>query len=267
MTATSQLVRYLKSPDAVEGWLNEYSAELITDINRVQIEERVSGSVGEIGVHHGRLFILLRLLRRPEEASVAIDVFGDQHLNVDQSGRGDLAKFQSNVEQWSGSDQLIIIRKSSLDVEARELLEMAGTFRLFSIDGGHTEECAYSDLRLADAVLSPDGVAILDDFSNHHWPSVAAGAARFFLDPTTLGRPFATSPNKMYVAAPEHHQTYRSALRRSQAAHLYRTCTMFGREVDIYEARKGRMLDKIPGIGVARKAAHRLHALIVRRGA
>ena len=264
MTATCQLVRYLKSLGAVEGWLDVYSAELIADLNRIQIAEGIVGSVGEIGVHHGRLFVLLRLLRRPGEASVAIDVFGDQHLNVDQSGRGDLSKFQSNVERWSGSDELIIIRKSSLDVEAKELLEKAGTFRLFSVDGGHTEECAYSDLRLADAILSPGGLAILDDFSNHHWPSVAAGAARFFLDPTTVARPFATSPNKMYVAAPGHHEAYRSALRHSQAAHLYRTCTMFGREVDIYEARKSRTLHKIPGMKAALKVAHRLEGLLAR---
>lgn len=261
---TAQLDRYLKSPGAVEGWLDGYSAELIRDLNDIQLAEGTTGSVGEIGVHHGRLFILLRLLRRPGEASTAIDVFGDQQLNTDGSGRGDLAIFQSNVERWSGNDQLIIITKSSLHVQAKELLEKARTFRLFSVDGGHTEECALCDLRLAEAVLSPGGVVILDDFSNHHWPSVAAGAARFFLDPTTVARPFATSPNKMYVAAPEHHQTYRSALRRSQAAHLYRTCTMFGHEVDIYEARKSRMLHKIPGMKAALKNAQRFRSLLTR---
>jgi hypothetical protein len=261
---TTQLDRYLKSPKGVEGWLDRYSAELIKHLNDIQLAEGIAGSVGEIGVHHGRLFILLRLLRRPGETSVAIDVFGDQHLNTDGSGHGDLDRFQSNVERWSGTDDLIIIRQSSLLVQAKELLDKAGTFRLFSVDGGHTEECAFSDLLLADAVLSTGGVAILDDFSNHHWPSVAAGAARFFLDPTSVARPFATSPNKMYVAAPEHHQTYRRAFRRSRGAHLYRTCTMFGHEVDIYEVRQNDTLQKIPGMKRALKHVRRLKTFLAR---
>ena len=255
---TSQLDRYIRSPEGVDGWLDRFSAQIIRELNDIQLAEGITGSMGEIGVHHGRLFILLRLLRRHDEASVAVDVFENQHLNTDGSGRGDLEIFQANVERWSGKDKLIIIRKSSLDVQASELTENAGTFRLFSVDGGHTEECAFSDLLLADAVLSAGGVAILDDFSNHHWPSVAAGAARFFLDGSTVARPFATSPNKMYLAAPEYHHSYRSALRRAHPARLYRTCTMFDHEVDIYEPAKRRPLHKIRLVRAVLKKARRV---------
>jgi peptide chain release factor 2 len=51
----------------------------------------------EIGVHHGRLFIPMALARRPGERALAIDVFEDQHLNVDHSGKGDRARFEENV--------------------------------------------------------------------------------------------------------------------------------------------------------------------------
>src|SRR4051812_45417818 len=172
MPTMSARERYLKSQNAVKGWLDPYSAEVIAELGCVQEAQGVAGAVGEIGVHEGRLFILLRLLRQPGEKSIAIDVFEDQHLNVDRSGRGNLGRFEHNVETWSGHDGLVIIQKSSLDVPPNELLERGGEFRLFSVDGGHTEECAYSDLRLAEAVLAPAGIIILDDFSNHHWPSV-----------------------------------------------------------------------------------------------
>ena len=262
MTTKSALDLYLKSQTAVKGWLDPYSAEVIAELGRFQAADGVAGSVGEIGVHHGRLFILLRLLRRSGEQSVAIDVFEDEHLNIDLSGRGDRGKFSENVERWSGDENLIVIQKSSLDVTPEELLDKAGEFRLFSVDGGHTEECAYSDLRLAEAVLAPRGLIILDDFSNHHWPSVAAGAARFFLDVATRARPFATSPNKMYIALPEHHDSYRLALQASQSANFYRSCSMFGHQVGIYEARRpghrGRAVGAV--VKIARRARRYLRS-------
>jgi methyltransferase family protein len=259
MSSMSARDLYLKSQKAVNGWLDAYSAQVIVELSCSQQGHALAGAVGEIGVHEGRLFILLRLLRRAGENSVAIDVFEDQHLNVDRSGRGNLGRFEYNVERWSGNDNLVILQKSSLDVRPNELLDKAGKFRLFSVDGGHTEECAYNDLCLAEAVLSPGGIIILDDFSNHHWPSVAAGAARFFLERETTVRPFATSPNKMYVASPEYHERYRTALKASQGAHLYRSCTMFGHQVDIYEARnqRGGRLRRLPGLRTALNVARR----------
>ena len=59
MTTKSALDLYLKSQTAVKGWLDPYSAEVIAELGRFQAADGVAGSVGEIGVHHGRLFILL----------------------------------------------------------------------------------------------------------------------------------------------------------------------------------------------------------------
>ena len=51
---------------------------LVLDVlNTAQRAKQVSGAVAEIGVHHGKLFIGLRLLQRPGDKSVAIDIFGD----------------------------------------------------------------------------------------------------------------------------------------------------------------------------------------------
>jgi hypothetical protein len=87
---------------------------------------------------------------------------------------------------------------------------------------------------------------------------VAAGAARFFLEPGTTARPFATSPNKMYIASPEDHESYRTALQASQSTHFYRTCSMFRYEVDMYEARgRGAGRHGIGGLGTALDFARR----------
>src|SRR5689334_11579564 len=95
-SSTASLRAYLQVGwNSVHGWLDRYSATVIADLTHVQREHRIVGAYGEIGVHHGKLFILMRLAA-PEDRCFAIDVFDDQHLNVDHSGAGDRAKFLSN---------------------------------------------------------------------------------------------------------------------------------------------------------------------------
>ena len=107
-------------------------------------------------------FIGLNLLQRDDEKSVAIDIFGDQDLNIDGSGAGDLAKFTSNVDVWSSMDSVVIHQGDSTKLTPEVLLEEAGgPVRFFSVDGGHTEEIVYSDMQLAEATLAEGGQ--LDD--------------------------------------------------------------------------------------------------------
>jgi hypothetical protein len=72
----------------VKGWLVPGAAEAIILLSQEQRDHGLQGGVAEIGVHHGRLFILLYLLGSRNEPSVAIDIFKKQQLNVDRSGAG-----------------------------------------------------------------------------------------------------------------------------------------------------------------------------------
>lgn len=243
----SKLERYLKRHHEIPGWLDAYSARFIAEISHIQLEAGRRGGVGEIGVHMGRLFILLKLLAASGERAVAIDVFQDQHLNVDHSGHGDEAQFRANLNRWASNRDVTVIQRSSLEVKAAEVITAAGRCRLFSIDGGHTAECALNDLRLADDILDDCGVAILDDYFNQSWPDVSVGAARFLADDSTRLRPFAITPNKLYMARPEFHAAYDAALRRSQQDYLEKNGRMFGWPVGIFgvEPRTHRLTRRI----------------------
>lgn len=213
---TTQRQTYLKRGySRIGGWLFPYSAMFIDSLLELQLEADVRGSVGEIGVHHGKLFILLALGRRAGEAAFAIDVFGDQHLNRDDSGSGDREIFLANARRWLGSDseRLNVLQCSSLEVQPADILERSGPVRLASIDGGHTEDCVINDLLLVQSVLAPKGVVILDDHFNEFWPEVSSGVARYLLDPAARLRPFAITPNKTYFAAIEDVAFYRRNLR------------------------------------------------------
>jgi len=67
---------YAKSKfNEVQGWLNPLSAIIISSLSKIQNEIEITGSVGEIGVHHGKLFILLHLMLNKGERSFCVDVF------------------------------------------------------------------------------------------------------------------------------------------------------------------------------------------------
>lgn len=234
------LQRYLVAGlHRVEGWLDGFSARFIADVMAVQRAAGIAGGFAEIGVHQGKLFLVLRLAAAPGERGVAIDVFGDQHLNADRSGAGDRERFGANLRAWAGTEEgVAVLQRSSLEVAPADILRATGPCRIVSVDGGHTAECTLSDLRLAEAVLGPGGVAVLDDCFNEDWPDVGTGLAYYCSGPGLL-RPFAISPNKVYLARPEEHAAYLRALVPMHADNWQKASAMYGCEVRIFRARGG----------------------------
>jgi hypothetical protein len=213
---------------AVKGWLDGFSARLIGAIGGILAEAGRHGGVVEIGVHHGRLFILLHLASTGRH-DLAIDVFDDQDLNKDGSGKGDKEIFLRNLRRFGGDPGRVqILQASSLEVTPAEILGRIGRPALFSIDGGHTAECAINDLRLADATVAEGGVVILDDFFNEYWPEVAVGASTFLRDPQARLRPFAISPGKVYLCRPGEQSFFHEAIgRRFSPRHVDKRVLMF----------------------------------------
>lgn len=217
----------------VSGWLSRESAEVIGHLALRQLQDGLGGGVGEIGIHHGKLFLLLYLSLQPDERAFALDVFEDQDLNVDGSGRGDRAVFLQNFAKVGGKEeQLTILAVDSTAVSAEELRTAAGPLRMMSVDGGHTEDITYNDLQLAEEVLLDDGILILDDVYQQRWPAVAAGAFRFVLENGHQLRPFAISPNKTYFCKnPQAASRYYESLASAFPELRLNEVTMFGSRV------------------------------------
>ena len=138
----TELTKYLQEGlNSVEGWFGGDQIQFVIHADKCQREMGVTGGVAEIGVHHGRMLILMMLLRRPGEPAVALDVFGKQSMNWDHSGSGDRQIFEKHVRTYVGTlDRCTIIENDSLQVSPAELITASGgeRFRLFSVDGSHT---------------------------------------------------------------------------------------------------------------------------------
>jgi hypothetical protein len=234
----------------VDGWLRTEAALVIAALSERQHALGVGGGVAEIGVHHGKLFILLYLLSRAPEKALAIDLFADQHLNVDLSGRGDLATFRRNLDHHADAERLVVHQGNSLDLAPADLTRLAGgNLRLISVDGGHTPEITAHDLAVADGALGKGGIIVVDDVFNESWPGVADGVQRYFAGHPDL-LPFAICTNKTFFCRPSHRDTYRTA-----AAAVASDATMpefLGEPVAVLHFRRSGLKDRFAGTSVWR---------------
>jgi hypothetical protein len=196
----------------IDGWNDQGVFTAIKIIHKLQKEDGIVGNVGEIGVHEGQLFCALALLTNLEsEGSLAIDVFEDQKRNIDNSGGSinDLfGTFRRHVDYVLGERQKNFrhIAADSLTLSAEHLrTALMGntinqrTFRLFSIDGGHTVVHVLNDLRLAEQIMVPGGVVIVDDYMHPKWPGVTEGLHIYCADRASRLVPFAYGNRKMYL--------------------------------------------------------------------
>lgn len=187
---------------------------LLTYLSKIQtMQLSIKGSIGEIGVHHGRFFVGLAHLAMNNESLWACDVFEDQQLNIDKSGKGSYELFkQAIMTNGIEENDVQIIKGSSSDLNSVLVNNSLPTFRIFSVDGGHTRQLTHNDLLLAAINLTPGGIIVIDDFPNFSWWGVLEGTF------TTLNNiPFTLAPicigyNKLYLTTPEYHDLYCNAL-------------------------------------------------------
>jgi hypothetical protein len=207
-------IDYLKHGQyLVKGWLFPGAPEAIILLSEDQTRAGVFGGIAEIGVHHGKLFILLYLLSADNEPAVAIDLFSRQELNVDRSGAGDLERFKRNLRLHADTSRLVIHEGDSTQLTSESLIGLGrGSFRLISIDGGHTASITASDLAIGEGAIGRGGIIILDDCFNQEWPGVMDGIYQHFSHPRTIV-PFGIGANKTFFCHPEFAARYSGILR------------------------------------------------------
>ncbi len=262
-TSTDSVDRYLTSGSRqVRGWLRPEAGQLIAELVRGQ---DASGAIGEIGVHHGKLFVLLALLRNDGEAGLAVDVFEEQDKNVDGSGHGDRLAFENNLTRHAVDQGITIKMADSSMVSGEDLIAWAGgPFKVFSVDGGHTAELTEHDLSIAALALAPGGLLILDDYFNESWPGVSEGTNRFLTSQPGV-EAVGSGHGKTFFTDAEHADGYRARMAAIAAAHGW-LCTVqpfFGRPHVIVRRQSGRarragqvrgLGKRVPGLAPAVRA-------------
>ena len=182
----------------IEGWCLDELFTTIDFFNSLPINKK--GGIAEIGIHHGKFFILLNSIVESNFNSYAIDIFENQNLNMDKSGKGNLHIFKDNLEKYDihKGKNTIIIKGDSTDrsLQLTKTIE-PGSLRFISIDGGHTPAHVVNDLKIAEELISNEGVVIVDDILNHRWLGVYEGVVKYLQTSPTL-IPIIMGHNKLY---------------------------------------------------------------------
>ncbi|MEM7258002.1 MAG: class I SAM-dependent methyltransferase, partial [Pseudomonadota bacterium] len=152
------------------------------------------GDVAEIGVFKGKFLIgLAKTL--PDSLVHAIDVFDDQHGNVDNAGVGSLEALQDNMHSHGvNTDRLKIYQADSSTIDHTVFnthTDVQRPVSLFSIDGCHTVEHTTSDTLLAMAATKRNGLIFIDDYTNPMWPGVQESIARLYICSSPMFVPLA----------------------------------------------------------------------------
>jgi len=184
-----KLQHYMAEGSAqVDGYLQSGSASVIWSLFDIQDVLNITGNIAEIGVYHGKLFILLCHSMRAGERAFAIDAFDSQPEIQGIKTAEDRLRFsadniRSNLEKNKIDAEmvkLVIADSQALTVAELEVEFDASSVRLFSVDGDHSRGSVRHDLNLAAAMLAPGGIILADDLFNTICPSLTEGIIDFF---------------------------------------------------------------------------------------
>ena len=170
-----------KAPPSIEGWLHETAGELIDNVLQTQRLLGIKGNSLEIGVYMGKTLAHFVIDRNQDEKTIGVDTFSiyypQKRLHEDI-----LPKASENIkalnDYYDISGETLLIRGRSQDQSV--LSQVKGmSFRVASIDGGHSFNDCVQDLDNYSRVITHDGAMIVDDFCNPVNPDVTAAIYSF----------------------------------------------------------------------------------------
>lgn len=224
----------------ITGWCSPDIFVALDGLRRCDNPWFTAGPICEIGVFHGKFLVTAHGALGGVKA-LGIDVFEDVQRNidgsgVDESGKGLLASFRESVAKHALAPGMVshwAMDSFDLSVnDVQRVLDVLGTVKLFSIDGGHTAEHVINDMNFAQQVVPQDGIILVDDMHNPHWPGVGEGLAKLYLTGSPKFAPFLFLANKLFLCGLSFHARALASLDQALAPLRdrieFRPVTMYG---------------------------------------
>jgi hypothetical protein len=192
----SFLQSYLDGFHRIRGWFVYDAALMFMAYNQLIAAEGISGDVLEIGVYYGLSAIAIATLRGANRRMYAIDLFEELGPNEAYGeGKDYRAKFEEHMREFFGPlDFLTSITAASGRLKS---YEFSPTYSFCHVDGGHSPEETFADLKFASDILMPGGLLALDDYFNPQHAGVCEGAVHFKHEHPGVLRPLAIAYNKV----------------------------------------------------------------------
>lgn len=193
---TGLLDSALESYTNFDGMLGRLDATIMALFLDYQHKNNITGPMVEFGVYKGKSAALLATYMGDDKLEL-VDVA--PHLDKET-----LNKINDGYD-FLLMDSAKFIKKHLKDQTKRE-------YRFMHADGSHTFDNVYYDMANADALLADNGIFVLDDFYNPHYPQVAAAIYTYIERNDTDLKVFLVGSNKCYVCRTSFYKKIRKFL-------------------------------------------------------
>ncbi|RWX14567.1 class I SAM-dependent methyltransferase [Rhizobium hidalgonense] len=182
--------------EGIEGMLSGFSMQVMDSVLTFQRAVGSEGGIFEFGVYKGRSAAVLSAHAQPTEKFLIVDV---ERYITDET----LSGLFSSPEFHLGSSENFA---KDYDGYAR----LKRSVRFMHVDSSHSYRTTLNELKLADALLSAEGVLCLDDFSNLHYSQILPALYKYLYRSWTDLRVFLVTDAKCYICRRKHFDRYGS---------------------------------------------------------
>ncbi len=163
---------------AIPGWLNRVDYQLLGFILSEQNAHGEVGDLAELGVYRGKSAVVIGGYRKPSETFTVVDLFrhdtGADDANAAEQQREyfglQRAQFEQHYLKVHPALPVVVEGLSHTIADHAS----ARAHRFVHIDASHLYRHVRKDIEVAQDLLLPDGIVVLDDIRSEHTPGVAA---------------------------------------------------------------------------------------------
>lgn len=204
---------YIKKLETVTGFARPYKHFHILEMIDQIIE--CEGGVAEIGVYFGQFLLTMNYFT--DYPSFGFDIFDDKRMwssdknelvlpNEAEDLNFNFAQVQKTLYEFDAHNvTLHKLDSISQRHEIRRILE-GQKIKYFHVDGGHSRRHLLNDLYIAQDVIEPAGMVIVDDY-NIRWSEVVQGV-HDYMDAGTPLVPVVYDRDKLYMVNCTYHDFY-----------------------------------------------------------
>ncbi|WP_245424964.1 class I SAM-dependent methyltransferase [Rhizobium sp. M10] len=185
----SDAERFLSSrivADQIDGMLSPFSMAAMDSVLSLQASNpEISGNVVEFGTYKGRSAAIMAPHIRPSEKLVLVDVA--DYLEVEK-----IRAIHANTE---------FVRCGSEEFCSRypDYKQLRKNCRFVHVDSNHAYRTTFQEMKICDALLSPGGVAVFDDYTNLNYSQVLPAIYKYMYTANTDLVVFMVTDVKAYL--------------------------------------------------------------------
>ncbi|MGR9280156.1 class I SAM-dependent methyltransferase [Rhizobium johnstonii] len=172
--------------DQIDGMLSAFSMAAMDSVLSLQASNpEISGSVVEFGTYKGRSAAIIAPQVRPSEKFVLVDVA--DYLEVNK------------IRAIHPKMEFVLCRSEEFRLRYPDYKQIRKNCRFIHVDSNHAYRTTFQEMKLCDALLSPGGVAVFDDYTNLNYSQVLPAIYKYIYTATSDLAVFMVTDVKAYL--------------------------------------------------------------------